>query len=65
VNHVGLLEVNVDVRVGMRRLEILQYHDFIVGPRSFWLVLNVCSGKASAGDAGMCKPKSALASMTG
>src|SRR5712675_2886780 len=27
---------------------------------SFWLVLNVCCGKASAGDAGRCKPKSAL-----
>src|SRR5580693_9169692 len=27
---------------------------------SFWLVLNVCCGKASAGDAGKCKPKSAL-----
>jgi RHS repeat-associated protein len=33
VNHVGLLEVNVDVRVGMRRLEILQHHDFTVGLR--------------------------------
>jgi hypothetical protein len=31
VNHVGLLEVSVDVRVGMRRLEILQHHDFTVG----------------------------------
>src|SRR6266446_2371932 len=31
VNHVGLLEVNIDVRVGMRRLEILQHHDFAVG----------------------------------
>src|SRR5208283_5737343 len=31
VNHVGLLEVNVDVRVGMRWLEILQHHDFTVG----------------------------------
>src|ERR1700719_444154 len=27
---------------------------------SFWLVLNVCCGKASAGDAEKCKPKSAL-----
>src|ERR1700681_349212 len=27
---------------------------------SFWLVLNVCCGKASAGDAGKCKPNSAL-----
>jgi len=34
VNHVGLLEVNVDVRVGMRRLEILQHHGF-----SDWLAV--------------------------
>src|SRR3984957_16084003 len=27
---------------------------------SFWLVLNVCCGKASAGEAEKCKPKSAL-----
>src|ERR1700722_4635684 len=27
---------------------------------SFWLMLNVCCGKASAGDAGRCKPKTAL-----
>jgi hypothetical protein len=31
VNHVGLLEVNVDVRVGMRRLEILQHRDLTIG----------------------------------
>src|SRR5260370_12318874 len=31
VNHVSLLEVNVDVGVRMRRLEILQHHDFTVG----------------------------------
>jgi len=59
VNHVGPLEVNVDVRVGMRRLEILQHHDFTVGLQ-FLAVLKVCCGKASAGDAGKCKPKSAL-----
>src|SRR5713226_10384830 len=33
VNHVSLLEVNVDVRVGMRRLEILQHYNFTVGPQ--------------------------------
>src|SRR5258707_14346646 len=31
VNHVGLLEVNVDVRVGVRGLEILQHYNFTVG----------------------------------
>jgi hypothetical protein len=35
VNHVGLLEMNVDVAVGMRRLEILQHHDFTVGLQFF------------------------------
>src|SRR5260370_37291085 len=35
VNHVSLLEVNVDVRVGVRGLEILQHYNFTVGVQFF------------------------------
>jgi len=35
VNHVVLLEVNVDVRVGVRGLEILQHYNFTVGAQFF------------------------------
>src|ERR1700720_3242575 len=35
VNHVSLLEVNVDVRVGVRGLEISQHYNFTVGVQFF------------------------------
>jgi hypothetical protein len=35
VNHVSLLEVNVDIRVGVRGLEILQHYNFTVGVQFF------------------------------
>src|ERR1700732_5595069 len=35
VNHISLLEVNVDVRVGVRGLEILQHYNFTVGVQFF------------------------------
>ena len=35
MNHVSLLEVNVDVRVGVRGLEILQHYNFTVGLQFF------------------------------
>src|SRR6185369_12474648 len=35
VNDVGLVKMNVDIGVGMRRLQILQHQDFTVGVQYF------------------------------
>src|SRR5579872_2066946 len=51
VNHISLLEVNKDVRVGMRRLEILQHQDFTV--RLQFLAAAECLLRQSIG--GRCR----------
>jgi hypothetical protein len=62
VNHVGILEVNVDVRVGMRRLEILQQQAQTGGADD--VQLGTFSLKALSRETMVVDAKFALASAT-
>jgi len=54
LNHVGLLKMNVDVRIRMRGSKVLEREGFAIGLQLV-TVGKVCCGKASAGEGSKCK----------
>src|SRR5262249_15923312 len=54
VNNIGLLEMDIDVGVGVCGREMLERQRLTVGLQ-FWVVAKVCCGRAPAGEAGKSK----------